>query len=263
MISPNEGQSLAHPFFWSNKMFNNVRSLRILCVLLLVVGVTGAQAQLLQPEMPEMPEPEARLTQPGLVLQPIALGSEFEDKPIPEGAVIRHRVPELPLIIDGSFFTPEQIRFFDGQPLHFYADEATMAEGVLYGFTSRAGLREFLVAGHRLPADRETSDQPLRTVTGKAMTGGTGVVIFYENSNWGGSFFWVPVGYTATFGSSWWDNKISSTLLQTSPVSRVVLWDFSSCTGTSLTLGTTFSVTQSSIHNSFNFGDRAACVQVF
>lgn len=243
-------------------MFNNVRSLRILCALLLVVGVTGAQAQLLQPEMPEMPEPEARLTQPGLVLQPIALGSQFEDRPVPEGTVIRHRVPELPLIIDGSFFAPEQIRFFDGQPLHFYADDATMAEGVLYGFTSRAGLREFLVDSHRLPADQD--NQPLRTVNGQAMSGsGTGVVIFYENASWGGFFFWVPAGYTATFGGSTWDNRISSTLLQNGPVSSVTLWDFSSCTGTSLTLGTTFSVTQSSLAGSFGFNDRAACVQVF
>ena len=201
-------------------MCRNLRSLQISCVLLLVVGVTGALAQPLQPELQK---PEARLTQPAVVLQPLVAGAEFEDKPVPDGVVLRQRVPDLPLIIDGSFFMPEQIRLFDGQPLHFYVDEATMAEGVLYAFTSRAGLREFLVESHRLKADpgKLPGDQPLRTVTGRAMTGGAGVVIFYENSNWGGSFFWVPAGYTATFGSSWWDNKISSTLLQTGPVSRV------------------------------------------
>lgn len=72
--------------------------------------------------------------------------AEFEKlyPPDRDAEKIVHPIPERSIIIDGTRYNPEDISQFDGQVLRFIEDERTEKEGVLYAFTTREGVEDYM-----------------------------------------------------------------------------------------------------------------------
>ncbi len=66
------------------------------------------------------------------------LGDETNEKSIV------HRVPAVPIEIDGASVEPEEIKNYDGQPLYYVLDEKAKREGVLRVFTAAHKAQERL-----------------------------------------------------------------------------------------------------------------------
>ncbi len=89
-------------------------------------------------------------------------------------AAIVHTVPQVPVIIDGVCYKPENIALFNGQRLRFTSDK----EGNLYAFTTVEGAEKFLV-------DKLMQSGLTTTLTQNG--GGTRAsVVLYENILYGG-----------------------------------------------------------------------------
>ncbi len=61
-----------------------------------------------------------------------------------EEAAIVHTVPQVPVVIDGELYQPEDISLFNGQRLHFTVG----SDGTLYAFTAAEELEKFIAEEH-------------------------------------------------------------------------------------------------------------------
>jgi hypothetical protein len=116
--------------------------------------------------------------------------------PEAEKAIV-HEVPPCPVIIDGIKYQPEQIYLFDGQQLGFVAGD----DGLLYAFTTEAGIHRFIKGKNGLSASSEKSKLPLSKDT---------MSHFYLDAFLAGDK--LDVAYTVDYSSlsSLWNNLISS-----------------------------------------------------
>ncbi len=113
-----------------------------------------------------------------------------------EEAAIIHGIPQVPVLIDGVLYEPEEIALFNGQRLRFAVD----SEGVLNAFTSVEGIEQFIA---------EESDQPAPQGTPTMGIESTGYGRFYEHWWYGGSRLKVSGGIgIGNLGS--WNDEISS-----------------------------------------------------
>lgn len=182
------------------------------------------------------------------------------DEGAPPSLAIRHSVPELPLVIDGVYYEPEEIRLFHGQPLHFYVSGDTWEEGVIHAFTSKASLADHIQQEKGLSAEKFLKSR-VRAASANAEKA-SNTAYFYEHNSWSGSVLPVECGYQANLGGTWWNDRISSTLGQ-SGVDFVILYEHSNFSGSTLTLGDNESVTQYTLHSGFGWGDRTSSLRVF
>jgi hypothetical protein len=114
-----------------------------------------------------------------------------------EEAAIVHTVPQVPVVIDGKLYKPEEISLFDGQRLHFTVG----SDGVLYAFTIAEGLEKFI--------EEESDQQALQGSTIGIESTGYGYGHFYWDWWYGGSS--LNVGEGIQIGNlGYWNDKISS-----------------------------------------------------
>ena len=57
---------------------------------------------------------------------------------------IIHPIPQVPIVIDGVRYAPEEISQFNGRLLRYVLDQHSQAEGVIYAFTTLEGLTQYL-----------------------------------------------------------------------------------------------------------------------
>jgi hypothetical protein len=119
--------------------------------------------------------------------------------------VILHRVPEVPVVIDGEDMEPKAVRDFINQPLHTVLDQEAQDGGSLKIFPRWQAARD-----HFLRSAPEQSSPPPQG----------GFVNLYENINFAGCEWHYPE-WNGTLGDfrklwcgwSWWytaDNRVSS-----------------------------------------------------
>ena len=114
-----------------------------------------------------------------------------------EEAAIVHTVPQVPVVIDGKLYKPEDISMFDGQRLHFTVG----TDGVFYAFTTAEGLEKFIA--------EESDQQALQGSTMGIESTGYGYGHFYWDWWYGGSS--LNVGEGIQIGNlGYWNDKISS-----------------------------------------------------
>jgi hypothetical protein len=59
---------------------------------------------------------------------------------------IVHPIPQMPIVIDGVRYAPEEISQFNGRVLRYVLDQHGQSEGVIYAFTTLEGLTQYLKA---------------------------------------------------------------------------------------------------------------------
>lgn len=84
-------------------------------------------------------------------------------------------VPQVPVIIDGVYYEPEDITLFNGQRLRFVVD----TDGVLHAFTTVKGLEQFVAEEFGQPEPRDAGKGETR--------GGGGWFALYEHILYGGA----------------------------------------------------------------------------
>ena len=173
--------------------------------------------------------------------KPMAANESFE---------VRHAVPEIPLLIDHVVYSPEEIGLFDGVPLHFLMCRASIAESVLYAFTSRKEM--FDRAKNCLITD------PSMIVREVPEKGGAGIV-FYEDERWNGASYFLPQGQYVVLDGTWWDDRISS-LKGVGMGTMMTFYEDTPSTGSSFTLSTDLGWPDLDF---FGWGDRASAVRVW
>ncbi|MDV2989558.1 MAG: hypothetical protein P3T54_05360 [Dehalogenimonas sp.] len=159
-------------------------------------------------------------------------------------AAIVHVVPQCPVIIDGVWYTAEQINLFDGQRLRFTVDKA----GVLYAFTTVEDFEYFIQSEYGRVFDALPD----------MGTSSTGLTVSYLHTDmWyegGVPLVVVPGGKLEYLGV--YNNAISSAKI--SDTRGVMLYEYEACMGSSYYLppGTVWSML---IFQGWN--DRASSLQ--
>lgn len=118
---------------------------------------------------------------------------------------IIHRVPSVPVVIDGVHYEPQQIARFNGRALHFVA--GPQERGVLRAFTSPQAAQDY---ARRQSSKLPSTPTPLDVIDSRAH--------FYEHNFSGNEFTLEPGQGIADLRSVncflWWctnfDNQISS-----------------------------------------------------
>ncbi|MFC4585312.1 peptidase inhibitor family I36 protein [Sphaerisporangium corydalis] len=130
-----------------------------------------------------------------------------------EGSV--HRPPSMAVVVDGVEHAPEDLRRFDGQPLHFVASRGAGGEPRLLAFTDDQPLRTALWVSSLLrEQERATSAASASAPFTK------GQVQMFQHHNFDGDWFWLSAGFgyndlTRVYhGPIWsrsdWNDTISS-----------------------------------------------------
>jgi hypothetical protein len=127
-------------------------------------------------------------------------------------AAIVHEVPQVPVIIDGVRYKPEQIHLFDGKQLGFTVGK----DGQLYAFTSQAVLEKFM--------DNNGTAEKLRLDSPDS--------VFYENINyeWQSYVLWVPPG-VSLYSLGPMNNMISSMKINILADNGCTLFDYPNLLG--------------------------------
>lgn len=56
---------------------------------------------------------------------------------------IVHPIPQMPIVVDGVRYAPEEISQFNGRVLRYVLDQHSQSEGVIYAFTTLEGLTQY------------------------------------------------------------------------------------------------------------------------
>ena len=126
-------------------------------------------------------------------------------------AKLVHKEPEVPFILNGVLYQPEQIHLFDGQRLGFTIGE----NGILYAFLNYDVLRVFL------------SDQPASTL----MRASSQYSVFYGCINFGGlDRLWV-LPNTTLHTLTYMDDDISSMKISSYATCGCTLFEYENLQG--------------------------------
>lgn len=118
-----------------------------------------------------------------------------------DAAKLVHRIPLVPIVVDGQYYEPEAITKYNGKALYFLVDSQAQKEGVLYAFTTIENLSAYMSETQGLPmaggsiSPNHTSDDPFS--------------YFPEHSGYGGYWFALRVGYGVTNLGDWNDRASS------------------------------------------------------
>lgn len=178
-------------------------------------------------------------------------------------------VVDRPLVVDGEQYAPEEASRFDGVPLIFVVDRNALNDGAVYAFTSHKTLEVYLDLAHgqRLAAE-DSPMGPLPTVVKPAVPQKAScpltIAYFYEHVDYGGANMTVVAGQSITFGSSWWNDRISSVR---AAGSWTILYEHHYWGGKEVWLEGCLNIR--SLHSSnnsaginFNFGDKTSSIRV-
>lgn len=198
--------------------------------------------------------PEATVLRDSSLIAPIGPESLWTDSATQDPAPSRHAVPEMPLIIDASYYAAEEIHQFDGRALHFWVDRSSLEQEVIYAFTTKAALRDAMQQGERsTPA--LIGARPDRTPSRNSRD----AVLFFADADWGDASFFVPRGVPVDMSRTWWRGRISS-MMQVGTIAHVTLYESPSFEGSTLTL--TGPITQPSLR-ALGWDDRAQSIYVW
>lgn len=145
-----------------------------------------------------------------------------------EKSVIVHPIPQVPIIVNGVKMAPEEITRFNGQALYYLVDNQARANGVVYIFTSLAGIERHIYTTqtlHQSNASRMSSCYEFSAhYRGTYLSGGSPGYV--QLGSPGASF-------TGPFAS--WNNDIES-VVTTTCNAYTKLYDNTNFTGSSLWL---------------------------
>lgn len=186
----------------------------------------------------------ARTQSPGLRATPADLAK-----------TIVHRVPRVPVVIDGVRYEPQEITRFNGRALHFVAEPQAQRPALIRAFTSLQAAQDYTRRQSGSPTGTLT---PLSAVDSKAH--------FYQHNFSGNEFTREPGEGEPDLRRVncflWWctdiDNQVSSVAASRTS-SYTVLYDYYNYYGNSLWIpaGTTADVSYLSW---YGWNDRASSV---
>ena len=134
---------------------------------------------------------------------------QYESSPdiTPEARTIIHRVPSVPIILDGEKAPPERVKEFDGRPLYYLLDSREPHGGVLQVFSTMERLHEYrngVIAGIKRRTG-QGSDGALRMEVTPAGSPFVGEVGLYEHKGWRGRNWWFSAmdGFVPDFTKCW------------------------------------------------------------
>jgi hypothetical protein len=103
--------------------------------------------------------------------------------------------PKVPVIVDGSWYAPDEMIRFQGQDLIYFVDQEAIDGGFVWAFTTAAGAEEHLARG---AAERETQLKICSTARFNKVAYGTGI-----------DWMTMVCGQTSGFIGSSWNDRIS------------------------------------------------------
>lgn len=174
---------------------------------LVVLGLSGFQGTFAKDKDQDQAAP------PSAALEPLNPAVLFETPTTADSRPSKHKIPQVPVVIDGVRQAPEKIQQFDGQPLYFVLDKQAQQEGVVYVFTTRAKVREYLETQGLMPEAGTTAVQPEHWDYNDPRS------LFYRDAKYGSNSMGVPAGYaysdlTKVYWGGWiwqdWSDEISS-----------------------------------------------------
>ena len=134
----------------------------------------------------------------GQGMPPVQPHQAVGEKPAP----IVHAIPTLPIKLDGKRAAAESVKDFDGKPLHFVVDEASLAGEAISVFTEPRGAQDFIA---------KQGDQTVigaKGAKGRVVNIGTGsspqeiadaiggAIFLFQHINFGGSLWRFNTGAT-------------------------------------------------------------------
>jgi hypothetical protein len=159
-----------------------------------------------------------------------------------EDTELIHKVPDVPVILDGAPASPDIVLQYNGKPLYYVVDEKSMQEGVIRIFTD-----EQKASAYRQQAEIESAlgDKGSRTA---ATEGFTAKIYIYEESNYSGYSNSFALGNTDLYNLSTYNfdcnwlgnnchnmnNKISSIKCSSMPKHWTVLFSATEYQGSKL-----------------------------
>jgi hypothetical protein len=156
-----------------------------------------------------------------------------------------HKVPDVPVVLDGTPADPDIVLQYNGKPLHYVVDEKSIKEGVLRIFTDEQKANAYRQQVETVAASSPSVDKGSRTA---ATEGFTAKITVYPESNYRGNDKSFSLGNTDIYDLSTYEdcagiifrvclkynNKISSIKCEQMPKHWTVLFSSTKYLGSKL-----------------------------